>query len=112
MDNFVLVSRVKHSSRSRAFVLAQAKNIPIHSIRDWGNEMDKYQNQLKGMTTLATFTFTYNGKTYGPFTGLGVMFLKKSLEFANRLNGFWGLGNESYYDEKSQAGHLDNFFVW
>lgn len=66
-------------------------------------EMDKYESQLKGMTTLPTFTFTFDGKTYGPFTGLGEMFLKKSLDFATKLNGFWGLGNENYYDEKSEV---------
>ncbi len=65
-------------------------------------EMNKNENQLKGMTTLATFTFTYNGKTYGPYKGAGEMFLKKSLDSAYKLNGFWGLGTENYYDEKNQ----------
>lgn len=63
-------------------------------------EQERFEKSM--VSTLPTFTFHYNEKTFGPFTGTGEVMLRKSMDAANKTDAFWGLGRESYYDVKSQ----------
>ncbi len=56
------------------------------------------------MVTQGTFSFNYNGKTYGPFNGIGEkMLVFKSMTDGKPTEKFYGFGLESYIGEK-QAG--------
>ena len=74
-----------------------------------GNNVTKedeaaFAKTLTGTTTQGTFTFKNNGKTYGPFEGMGEkMLVLKSMADGKPTQKFYGLGAESYVGKK-EAG--------
>jgi hypothetical protein len=60
----------------------------------------EFAKTMGGQTTQPTFSFTYNGKTYGPFTGTGEkMLVLKSMEDGKPTDKFYGFGGESFVGE-------------
>ncbi len=54
-----------------------------------------------GQISQPTFTFKYNGKTYGPFDGMGQkMLVFKSMTDGKPTQKFYGLGSESYIEKE------------
>jgi hypothetical protein len=59
-------------------------------------EEESFQNTFSMKITPPTFTFKYNGKTYGPFNGIGEkMFVLKSMTDGQPTEKFYGFGTES-----------------
>ena len=62
---------------------------------------EKFAKTMGGQITQGTFTFKHNGKTYGPFEGIGEkMLVLKSMTDGRPVEKFYGLGLESYVGEK------------
>ena len=57
----------------------------------------EFAKTMGGHTTQSTFTFKYNGKTYGPFEGAAEkMFILKSMTDGKPTEKFYGFGQEMY----------------
>lgn len=57
----------------------------------------KFAKTAFGQITQPTFSFKHNGKTYGPFDGIGEkMLVFKSMTDGKPTQKFYGLGSESY----------------
>ncbi|MEP6673883.1 MAG: hypothetical protein ABJA78_01965 [Ferruginibacter sp.] len=71
-----------------------------------GNNLTKedeaqFAKTMGGQITQATFTFKYNGKTYGPFEGVGEkMLVLKSMTDGKPTQKFYGFGAENYVSKK------------
>lgn len=81
----------------------------VAAVKAKGNNVTKedeaeFAKTAFGQMTQPTFSFNYNGKTYGPFDGTGEkMLVLKSMTDGKPTQKFYGLGSESYI-EKKQAG--------
>ena len=76
-----------------AAALIQAKgNKPVTK-----EDEAEFARLMSGGITQPTFTFKFNGKTYGPFEGTGEkMLVLKSMADGKQSQKFYGLGSESY----------------
>ena len=93
-----------------AVAAVQAKgNKPITK-----EDEEEFAKTMGGQTTQATFTFKYNGKTYGPFTGSGEnMMSQKSMTDGKPTEKFYGFGSEMYVakNEKGKSEMVINGLV-
>jgi hypothetical protein len=90
-------AKVGTPNPTAAVAAAQAKgNKPLTK-----EDEAEFAKLMGGQITPATFTFKYNGKTYGPFNGLGEnIFILKSMTNGKPTEKFYGFGAESYIGEK------------
>ena len=78
----------------------------VAAIKAKGNNVTKedeaaFAKTMGGQTTQGTFTFKINGKSYGPFEGMGErMLVLKSMTDGKPTEKFYGFGAENYFGEK------------
>lgn len=84
------------------FISYEVNKTPFFSSAEAKTDM----STMPPKVTQPTFTFKYDGKTYGPFDGIPEgMLVLKSMKDGKPTEKFYGLGSESFITDKDAGYH-------